>query len=165
MNLTDNVIKSIDWQSQVFKKFRWVPPQCTKQVVVLSKLIPFFETWMNTHTITLVNKDFVPWGKMSVSDVVLDAEFKYVFIISLSPTPFAPGQSAEIFCAMTIMCVFTVSAMRNSKISSPWKMVSCFAMMFVPLWKFLAMNITQISGACSLIRQKWAWGGSNPQWK
>jgi len=32
--------------------------------------------------------------------------------------------------------------------------VSCFAMMFVPLWKFLAMNISQISGACSLIRQK-----------
>jgi len=28
---------------------------------------------------------------------------------------------------------------------------------FFPLWKFLAMNITQISGACSLIRQKWAW--------
>jgi len=29
-----------------------------------------------------------------------------------------------------------------------------FAMMFFPLWKFLAMNITQISGACSWIRQK-----------
>jgi hypothetical protein len=29
-----------------------------------------------------------------------------------------------------------------------------FAIMFVPLWKFLAMNVTQISGACSLIRQK-----------
>ena len=27
-------------------------------------------------------------------------------------------------------------------------------MMLVPLWKFLAMNLTQISGACSLIRQK-----------
>ena len=37
------------------------------------------------------------------------------------------------------------------------EVVSCFAMIFVPLWKFLAMNITQISGACSLIRQKWAW--------
>ena len=36
----------------------------------------------------------------------------------------------------------------------PWKMVSCFAMMFVLLWKFLAMNIIQISGACSLIHQK-----------
>jgi len=36
----------------------------------------------------------------------------------------------------------------------PWKMVLCFAMTFVPLWKFLAMNITQISGACSLICQK-----------
>jgi len=29
-----------------------------------------------------------------------------------------------------------------------------FAMMFVPFWKFLAMNINHISGACSLIRQK-----------
>jgi len=27
----------------------------------------------------------------------------------------------------------------------------------VPLWKFLAMNLSQISGACSLIRQKCAW--------
>jgi len=35
-----------------------------------------------------------------------------------------------------------------------WKMVLCFAMMFVPLWKFLAMNITHISGTCSLIHQK-----------
>jgi len=24
----------------------------------------------------------------------------------------------------------------------------------IPFWKFLAMNVTQISGACSLIRQK-----------
>jgi len=30
-----------------------------------------------TATITLVNKDFIPWGKMSVADVFLDAEFKY----------------------------------------------------------------------------------------
>jgi len=27
-------------------------------------------------------------------------------------------------------------------------------MMFVPLWKFLGMNITQISGACSLDSSK-----------
>ena len=40
---------------------------------------------------TLANKDFVPCGKMSVSDVFLDAEFKYISRISLSPTPFAPG--------------------------------------------------------------------------
>jgi len=53
-----------------------------------------------------------------------------------------------------LRCAFTVGAMKNSRISSPWKMVSCFAMMFVPLWKFLAMNITQISGPCSMIRQK-----------
>jgi hypothetical protein len=43
--------------------------------------------------IPLVNKDFVPWGKMSVSDVVLDAEFKYVSRIYLSPTPFALHQT------------------------------------------------------------------------
>jgi len=30
----------------------------------------------------------------------------------------------------------------------------CFAMMCVPLWKLLAINITQISGAFSFIRQK-----------
>ena len=41
---------------------------------------------------------------------------------------------------------FTVGAMRNSRISFPWKMVSCFAIMFLLLWKFLAMNIIQISG-------------------
>ena len=64
---------------------------------------------------------------------------------------------AGIFCARTLRCVFTVGAMNNSRISSPSKMVSCFAMMFVPSWKFLVMNITQINGACSLIRQKWAW--------
>ena len=54
----------------------------------------------------------------------------------------------------TLKYVFTMGAMKNSRICSPRKMVSCFAMMFVPLWRFLAMDITQISGACSLIRQK-----------
>jgi len=42
-------------------------------------------------SLTLVNKDFVPRGKISVSYVFLDAEFKYVSRISLSPTHFAPG--------------------------------------------------------------------------
>ena len=46
-----------------------------------------------TATITLVNKDFIPWGKMSVSDVFLDTEFKYVSKISLSPTPLALHQT------------------------------------------------------------------------
>ena len=36
-------------------------------------------------------------------------------------------------------------------------MVSCFPITCVPLWKFLVTNITQISGACSLFCQKWAW--------
>jgi len=48
---------------------------------------------------------------------------------------------------------FTTGTMKNSRIFSPWKMVLCFAMMFVLLWKFLTMNINQISGPCSLIRQ------------
>jgi len=43
--------------------------------------------------ITLVNKDFGPRGKMSVSYVFLDVEFEYVSIISLSPTPFALHQT------------------------------------------------------------------------
>jgi len=41
-----------------------------------------------------------------------------------------------------------MDAMKNSRVSSPRKIVSCVAFTFVPLWKFLAMNITHISGAC-----------------
>ena len=50
-----------------------------------------FDTLYRVSKITLVNKDFVPWGKMSVSDVFLYTEFKCISRISLSPTPFAPG--------------------------------------------------------------------------
>jgi len=46
-----------------------------------------------------------------------------------------------------------------------WKVVSCFAMMFVLLWKFLAMNITQNYGTCSLICQSELEGGSTPRQK
>jgi len=88
-----------------------------------------FSTLLDGHEyhpdllITPVNKDFSPWRKMSFSDVFWDAEFEYVSRISLSPTPFAPGQKAEIICARTLRCVFTVGAMKNSRISSPMKMV------------------------------------------
>ena len=41
--------------------------------------------------ITLRQQRFCRMRKKSVSDVFLDAEFKYVSRISLSPTPFAPG--------------------------------------------------------------------------
>jgi hypothetical protein len=41
------------------------------------------------RAITLVNKDFVPLGKMSVSDVFFGTEFKYISRNSLLPTPFA----------------------------------------------------------------------------
>ena len=50
----------------------------------------------NVHAnwlITLVNKDFGPWGKMSVSYVFVDPEFEYVSGISVSPTPFALHQT------------------------------------------------------------------------
>jgi hypothetical protein len=53
---------------------------------------------------------------MSVSDVFLDAEFKYVSRISLSPTSFTPGYTARIFCARTLRCVFNVGTMKNSRI-------------------------------------------------
>jgi hypothetical protein len=43
--------------------------------------------------ITLVNKYFVPWVKMSVYAVFLDAEFKYVSRTSLSSTHFALHQT------------------------------------------------------------------------
>jgi hypothetical protein len=54
-------------------------------------MIPSYSS--SNGLITLVNKEYVPCGKMSVSDVFLDAEFKYVPIISLSPTPFALHQT------------------------------------------------------------------------
>ena len=95
--------------------------------------------------------------RKNVSDVFLKAEFKYVSRISLSLTPLAPGYRAGIFCASKLRCIFTMGAMKNSRFSSPRKLMSCFVAIFVPLRKSLAMNITQISGACSLIRQKWVW--------
>ena len=50
--------------------------------------------WQHSYSpITLVNKDFVSRGRMSVSDVFLDTEFKYVSRISLSPTSFALNQT------------------------------------------------------------------------
>ena len=48
VNLIQNVLKSIN--SWVLKKIRWVHPQCTKHAMVLSKVIIFFEKWMNPHT-------------------------------------------------------------------------------------------------------------------
>jgi hypothetical protein len=53
----------------------------------------------------------------------------------------------NLLCQDIKVC-FTVGTMKNSRISSPWKMVPCFSVMFVPLWKFLAVNITHICGAC-----------------
>jgi hypothetical protein len=53
-----------------------------------------FKVLLNVFRLHLVNKGFVPRGKMSVSDVFFDAEFKYVSRISLSPTtPFMLHQT------------------------------------------------------------------------
>jgi len=45
-------------------------------------------------SLRVVNKYFVLWGKMPVSDVFLDTEFKYVSRMSLSPTAFMLHQTA-----------------------------------------------------------------------
>ena len=63
---------------------------------------------------------------------------------------------AGIFCVRTLRCGFTVEAIKNSRFSSPRNIVSCFAMMFVLLWEFLAMNNPD-QWRLFLIRQKWAW--------
>jgi hypothetical protein len=52
---------------------------------------------------------------MFVSDVFVDAEFKYVPEFLLSPTSFAPSQRAGIFYARTLKCVFMMGTMKNSK--------------------------------------------------
>ena len=65
--------------------------------MIFASQVPVFQNSPLTESnnyklqITLVNKDFGPWGKMSGSDVFLDAEFKYVSRISLSPTRFTSG--------------------------------------------------------------------------
>jgi hypothetical protein len=58
---------------------------------LIFQLFNDLKNYKNVSLITLVNKDFIPREKMSVSGVFLDAEFKYVSRISLSPTSFAPG--------------------------------------------------------------------------
>ena len=64
--------------------------------MIFASQVPVFQnsplTKSNNYKfqITPVNKDFVPWGKMSVSGVFLDSEFKYVSRMSLSLTPVAP---------------------------------------------------------------------------
>ena len=74
--------------------------------VSIYPLKPQWLICMPTPLITLVNKDFAPLGKMSVSGVFLDAEFKYFSRISPSPTPFALGLRAGIFCARTVVCFY-----------------------------------------------------------
>lgn len=71
MNLTQNIIKSIAWHSLVLKKFRWAPPQCTKHMMVLSKLLPFFEKWMNPnifiiHKVMPLKITILCWQQMAL---------------------------------------------------------------------------------------------------
>ena len=89
---------------------------------------------------------------MSVSGVFLDAEFKYFSRISLSPTPFAPDYRAGSFCPRTLMCFYRGRREEFKDLFSQEDGV-VFSAMFVPLWKFLATNLTQIIDACSLISQ------------
>jgi hypothetical protein len=44
--------------------------------------------WLHHHFDYTGQQRFYPMRKMSVSDVFLDAEFRYVSRISLSPTPY-----------------------------------------------------------------------------
>jgi hypothetical protein len=62
----------------------------------------------------------------------------------------------DLLCQDTKMC-FNVGTMKNSRISSSRKMVSCFTTILVLLWKCMAINITQISGACSLVGKAAPW--------
>jgi len=62
----------------------------------------------------------------------------------------------NLLCKDTKVC-FYCECHEEFKDFYSQEMVSCFAMMFAPLWKCLSMNITKIRCACPLIRQKWAW--------
>jgi len=109
-----------------------------------------------------VHFPFIPLGQMIVCCSTLPCTAMFVDCLSRNNFAFL---LFVVWIPQDAKVSFTVGATKNSRIFSPRKMVSCFAMMFVPLWKFLAMNITQISGAFSLIRQKWAWRWFTPQRK
>ena len=111
---------------------------------------------INVRTVTLVNRDFYPMRKNVCFWCIFGCWFQICFPNFSITHNFRSRLKAWIICARTLRSVFTVGAMKYSRISSLRKMVICFAMMFDPLWKFLVMNITQISGDCSLISEKWA---------
>ena len=85
---------------------------------------------------------------MSVSDVFLDAAFKYISRISVTHTfrSRLKGWNLRYDTKMYFYrgCHEDLKDFLSQK----------NGVMFFPLWKCLAMNIAQISGACSLIRQK-----------
>ena len=119
-------------------------------------IVSKYGNWKHVCLITLVNKDFVPWGKLSVSDVFLDTEFKYVSRISVTHTFCCRLKGWNLLRQDTNVCFYRG---RHEELMDFFSQEDgiVFGVMFVLLWKFLAINITQIIGTCSLIRQKWAW--------
>ena len=117
--------------------------------------VPTFRSRMQTPhcQITLVNKGFAPWGKMSFSDVFLDAEFKHVPTISLSPTYFAP---VNLLHQVTKVCFYRG---RHEELKDFFSQDDglVFCNDICSVMEILGHEITQICGICSLIHQKWAW--------
>jgi hypothetical protein len=91
---------------------------------------------------------------MSVFDVFLDAEFKYVSRISLSPSSFAPGQRARIFCAGTLMVFFYRGRHEEFEnfFSQEYGVVFCNDVSSV--MEVLGHEYNPGQWRCSLIRQK-----------
>jgi len=84
---------------------------------------------------------------MSVSDVFLDTEFKLCFQnFSITHTFRSKLKGWNLLLQHTKVCFYRG---RHEEFKDFFSQEDGFATMFVPLSKFLAMNITHISGACS----------------
>jgi len=90
---------------------------------------------------------------MSVSDVFLDTKFKCFQNFLITHNFRFRLKGWNLLCQDTKVC-FYHGCHEEFKDLFSQKDGVLFSMMFVPLWKFLTMNVTQISDACSLIRQK-----------
>ena len=119
------------------------------------------KTLLTTY-ITLVNKDFSPGKNVCFWCIFgrwMQIFFQHFFI---THTCLSRLKGWNLL-SQEQRCVLTVGTMKNSRIASLRNLVSCFGMMFVPLWHFLTMNITQFSGSCSLIFKRKPECGSPPQ--
>jgi hypothetical protein len=105
--------------------------------------------------ITLVNKDFVQWGKMSFWCIFGHWIQKRFQNFSIANIFLSRLKGWNLLLQDTKICIYRG---RHEEFKDFFSredgVVICNDV--VQLWKFLAMNITQTSGACSLIRQKWA---------